>query len=190
MDARLARRLSELRADRALSLEDLSVRSGVSRSTISKIERQTVSPTAAVLNKLAIGLGVMLPALFGFAVAGPPLPLHPVTRRRDQPRWRDPESGYQRRTLTPPAMSQPMQLSEIHFPPGACVTFENAFRPGTVFQQIWMLKGEMSITLGPTHRHLTAGDCMAMVLDQPITFRNPGTSQAHYLVVIAEDATR
>ena len=42
--------------------------------------------------------------------------MHPVTRRREQLRWKDPASGYQRRTLTPPGVSQPMQLSEIEFP--------------------------------------------------------------------------
>ena len=54
-----------------------------------------------------------------------------------------------------------------------------------VHQQIWMLKGEMMISLGAVSRRLTAGDCMAMTLDEPITFHNPGASPARYLVAIA-----
>jgi transcriptional regulator with XRE-family HTH domain len=186
VDQRIARRLGELRTERGLTLEALAARSAVSRSMISKIERGEVSPTAVVLNKLAIGLGVLLPTLFGYSVQGPPRPLHPVARLKDQQRWKDPDSGYQRRTLTPPGVPHNTRLSEIHFPPAARVTFENAFGRNAPQQQIWMLKGEMSITLGDTRRRLAAGDCMAMTLDAPITFHNPGRTMAHYLVAITQ----
>ena len=52
VDARLAARLAELRAERGWSLGELAERSGVSRSTLSRAERAETSPTAAVLNRL------------------------------------------------------------------------------------------------------------------------------------------
>jgi transcriptional regulator with XRE-family HTH domain len=190
VDQRIARRLAELRDERGLTLDELAGRSGVSRAMISKIERAQVSPTAAVLNKLAIGLVVQLPNLLGFSVKGPPQPMRPITRRKDQPRWQDPESGYHRRTLTPPDVPQPMQLSEVRFPPQARVTFENVAGGRMVYQQIWMLGGEMRIRLGDKDHKLTAGDCLALVLDQPIRFHNPGQAAAHYLVVTSQDPAR
>jgi transcriptional regulator with XRE-family HTH domain len=186
VDARIARRVVELREEGGLTLDELAGRSGVSRAMISKIERGMASPTVAVLNKLAMGLGVLLPNLLGFQVQGPPRPMYPLTHRKDQPRWRDPESGYQRRTLTPPDVPQPMQLSEIHFPPQARMAFENASGAPAVHQQIWMIGGALRVRVGDRDHSLTAGDCLAMVLDQPVRLYNPGQSTAHYLVVTSQ----
>jgi transcriptional regulator with XRE-family HTH domain len=181
---RIARQLYQLRDERGISPEELADRSGVSRSMIYRIESGQASPTAVVLNKLAIGLGVLLPTLLGPGdYREPRLNLrHPVASRKAQGTWQDPDTGYGRRTLTPSTASSPLQLSEIHFPAGARVTFENAFGESTVHQQVWMLDGQMDIRLGDEIAHLRGGDCMAMTLDSPITFHNPGTKEARYLV--------
>jgi transcriptional regulator with XRE-family HTH domain len=186
INERLARRLTQLREELGLSIGQLSDRSGVSRAMISKIERVQSSPTATVLNKLSIGLGTLLPNLFGpESYAEPRLQQRdPVASRKTQPEWRDPDSGYVRRTLTPATAAQALQLSEIHFPPGARVTFENAFGETKVVQQIWMLDGTLELRLGKELSQLKNGDCMAMTLDRPITFHNPGRKAARYLVAI------
>ena len=189
INERLARRLVQLRQDLGLSIEDLANRSGVSRAMISKIERAESSPTATVLNKLSIGLGTLLPNLFGpESYAEPRLQQRdPVVSRKAQPEWSDPDSGYRRRTLTPATAGQPLQLSEIHFPPGARVTFENAFGDAKVLQQIWMLDGSLELRLGKELSQLKSGDCIAMTLDRPITFHNPGKKDARYLVAILKN---
>ena len=51
-NARLAQRLRELRHERGWSLDELAARSGVSRATLSRLENNEVSPTAAVLGRL------------------------------------------------------------------------------------------------------------------------------------------
>ena len=93
LNQRIGRRVRALRVARGLSLEALAARSGVSRSMISVVERGESSPTAVVLEKLGVGLDVPLATLFDTpdATAGP------VTRRADQPEWRDSASGYVRR---------------------------------------------------------------------------------------------
>lgn len=186
INERLARRLAQLREELGLSIEELANRSGVSRAMISRIERAESSPTATVLNKLSIGLGTLLPNLFGHeGYAEPRLQQRdPVVSRKSQPEWHDPDTGYRRRTLTPATAPQSLQLSEIHFPPGARVTFENAFGEAKVLQQIWMLDGNLELRLGKELSHLKSGDCMAMTLDRPITFHNPGRKDARYLVAI------
>lgn len=178
---RISARIRDLRAAQNLSLDALASRSGVSRSMISFIERGESSPTAVVLEKLAAGLSVTLASLFN-----PPdssnTPAGPISHRADQLQWQDPASGYLRRNLTPPGLGQPMQLVEIHFPPGQRVAFENV-REQPVYQQIWMLEGEMDITKGKEAHRLQAGDCLAMVLDRPHMFHNPTKKPARYLVV-------
>src|SRR5438876_4945575 len=118
LNERIAERVRELRAKRGLSLDALASKSGVSRSMISLIERGESSPTAVVLEKLAAGLGVMLASLFDAPAAAPQTPSGPVARRDDQPQWQDPASGYVRRNVSPPGVPQPMQIVEVHFPPG------------------------------------------------------------------------
>ena len=185
----IAQRLRELRSARGYSLDALAERSGVSRSNISLIERGESSPTAAVLDKLAIGLGVALASFFdesadgSAAHEGAEAP-SPHIHAADQPRWQDPASGYVRRRLSPPAPS-PLQLVEVVFPPGQRVALDSAVPGAEIHQQVWLLEGRMELTVGDTLWPLAAGDCLAMQLNQPIVFHNPGTTPARYLVALA-----
>src|SRR4051794_6880991 len=190
LNQRIAGRVGELRASRALSLESLASKSGVSRSMISLIERGESSPTAVVLEKLAGGLGVTLASLFDVSSAADQSRDGPVARRDDQVQWRDPAFGYLRRNVSPPGVPQPMQIIEVHFPPGGRVAFDTAGRDLRVYQQVWILEGSMEITLGEERHRLRQGDCLAMQLDRPTMFHNPTRKPARYAVVIAPDGTR
>jgi transcriptional regulator with XRE-family HTH domain len=185
INKRIAGRLRQLRSERGLALEALAERSGVSRSMISLVERGESSPTAVVLEKLATGLDVPLASLFDAPAAA----ADPVSRRRDQVEWRDPDSGYVRRNVSPAGVASPFQIVEVAFPPGAHVAYETGARPGTTHQQIWVLQGAMEITLGRERHELAAGDCLAMVLDRPITFRNRTARPARYVVVVEHRPT-
>ncbi len=186
LNGRIAQRVRELRAARGLSLDALARSSGVSRSMISLIERGESSATAVVLEKLALSLGVVLASLFD-ASPTPKASVDPIARRKDQPEWQDPASGYIRRNVSPPAMMQPMQIVEVHFPAGARVAFETAALNLRVHQQIWMLDGVMEITQGAERHRLQKGDCLAMQLDRPPIFHNPTRTPARYAVVIASE---
>src|SRR4051812_6212659 len=108
VNVRIAKRVRELRAGRGLSLDELAGKSRVSRSMISLVERGESSPTAVVLEKLAAGLGVTLPALFDGATEERRQADGPVSRRSEQQAWQDPASGYRRRNISPPGVPQPM----------------------------------------------------------------------------------
>lgn len=187
LDHRIAERIRGLRSDQALSLEALSNRSGVSRSMISLIERAESSPTAVVLEKLAAGLNVPLASLFD-AVTTDESSREPVARRQDQSEWKDPESGYIRRNISPPGVSQPMQIVEVLFPAGKRVVFESGVRDICVYQQIWVLEGTIDITIGEQCHRLQEGDCLAMQVDRPTIFHNLTRKNARYAVVVASDA--
>src|ERR1700755_3496134 len=87
---RIARRLRLERDSRGWSLADLAERSGVSRATISKIERAEVSPTAVVLVPFAGAFDLTLAGLMLRAEGQG----ERLTRASDQPVWSDPETGY------------------------------------------------------------------------------------------------
>jgi transcriptional regulator with XRE-family HTH domain len=187
LNQRIASRVRGLRAARGLSLDALAGKTGVSRSMISLIERGESSPTAVVLEKLAGGLGVTLASLFDAADEAGQAAGGPLARRDDQPQWQDPASGYLRRNVSPPGVPQPMRIVEVHFPPEARVAFENAGRDGRVHQQVWVLAGEIDVTVGAECYRLREGDCLAMQLDRPTMFHNPTRNPARYAVVIAHE---
>src|SRR5439155_10506894 len=89
---RLAHRLRLERESRGWSLADLAERSGVSKATISKIEREEVSPTAVILVRLAGAFDLTLAGLLLRAEGQERL-----TRATEQPVWRDPDTGYLRK---------------------------------------------------------------------------------------------
>ena len=181
INERIASRVRQIRAERGLSLEALAESSGVSRSMISLIERGQSSATAVVLEKLATGLDVPLAWLFD----APAAPASPVSRRKDQVEWRDPASGYIRRNVSPSGSASPVRLVEVVFPVGARVSYETGARPGLTHQQIWVLQGAIEVTLGKERYELRTGDCLAMVLDRPITFRNRTSQPARYAVILS-----
>lgn len=182
VDTLLAKRIRELRKTRGYSLDKLAELSGVSRSMISLIEREETSPTAAVLNKLADALDVTLASLFSDESLS--MPEQPLVRFSEQQVWKDPASGYVRRHVSPSGYASPIELVEVTFPAGKSVAFESVMRNVVIHQQVWVLEGEMEITLGEMTWHLQTGDCLAMELGQHIVFRNPTRHQARYAVAL------
>lgn len=180
----LATRLRDLRAEAGMTLDGLAECAGVSRSMISLIERGESSPTAAVLDRLAAGLGVTLASLFARQETAAASPL---SRREDQPVWRDPESGYTRRNLSAPGFPSPIELVEVVLPPGARVAYDTGQRAAAVHQQIWVVEGAIALTLGEETYRLGTGDCLSMRLDRPIVFRNLTDAPARYVVALATD---
>ena len=184
INARIARRVRELRSAQGFSLDALAERCGVSRSNISLIERAQSSPTAVVLDRLSAGLGVTVASLFDDSRALTPEP-SPLARVAEQPVWTDPASGYVRRNVSPPVAGSPLQLVDVVFPAGQRVAYDTVAREVEVHQQVWMIDGVMEMTVGDAHWRLQAGDCLAMRLDRPIVYRNPTRKPARYLVALA-----
>jgi len=77
----LGKRVRDLRAAVGLTLTELNLRSGIARSTLSKIENNRLSPTYETLVKLAHGLGVNIESLFSDAMASEPVGRRSITRR-------------------------------------------------------------------------------------------------------------
>jgi len=186
VNERVAARLRELRAERGWSLDALARRSGVSRSMISVIERGESSATAVVLDRLATALGVMLASLFDAPVAHSAARADPVARRVQQAVWRDPQSGYERRNVSP-AAAPSVRLVDVQFPAGARVAFETGPRAQRIGQLVWVLEGAIDVTVGSAVHRLAEGDCLAMQLDEPTMFHNPTRRAARYAVVISQE---
>jgi transcriptional regulator with XRE-family HTH domain len=145
---------------------------------ISKIERGESSPTATLLGKLSGAFGLTLTTLLSRAEAQGKR-LH---RHGDQPLWRDPETGYLRRSViaTP---ELPMEMTEIVLPPGASAAFP---REAYLFirQAVWVIEGALEFTEGVSIHRLDAGDGFVLGPPEACRFRNPGNGPCRYLVVV------
>jgi transcriptional regulator with XRE-family HTH domain len=179
INAAIASKVRALRDLRGLSIEALAEKSGISRSMISLVERGETSPTAALLDKLTAALGTTLARLFEPAGESN----SPVTRKAGQPLWRDPASGYLRRTVSPARAR--IQIVEVSFPPGAEVAYDTARRQ-RVHHQVWVLSGAIEVTVGPDTHALAAGDCLDFMLDRPTRYRNRARKAARYAIVVVE----
>src|SRR5271168_162100 len=152
--SRIAARLRLERDSRGWSLADLADHSGVSKAMISKIEREEVSPTAVILVRLAGAFDLTLAGLLLRAEgeAGR------LSRRAEQPVWRDPATGYVRRQVFS-RTDHPLELIWVEMPAGQSVTLP-ASSYARIRQAIWMLDGELVIASSSERHLLHAGDCL------------------------------
>jgi transcriptional regulator with XRE-family HTH domain len=180
IDARLAARLSVLRAEHGWSLDELAGRTGISRSTLSRLERAEVSPTAALLGRLCTAYGRTLSRLLTEVEAEPPQ----LLRADAQLVWTDPATGFVRRSVSPPAAGLRAEIIEGTLPPGADIAYDAASIPG-LEQHIWVFEGVVEFSLGGETHELRAGDCLRFRLHGPTRFRCPGPGPVRYAIVMA-----
>lgn len=180
LESAIGARIKRLRMERGLTLDELASASAVSRAMISRIERAEASPTASLLARLCAALGLSLSTFF----AEEEELVSPLARRDDQPVWRDPETGYVRRAVSPAGMQSPVDLVEVSFPAGARVSFPPNTASRGMSQHVWLFEGEMEMTVGDTVYRLLPGDCLFMGIGDGHVFHNPGDQPARYCVVL------
>lgn len=179
LDERLAGRLSELRMERGWSLEELAGRTGISRSTLSRLERAEISPTAALLGRLCTAYERTMSQLLAEVESDPP---HLVRAER-QTVWRDRESGFTRRSVSPPHPGLRGEVVEGELMPGADISYDAPPVPG-LEQHIWVLAGVLEVTVGGRTHEIGAGDCLRFRLWGESRFHSPGPDPVRYAIFV------
>jgi transcriptional regulator with XRE-family HTH domain len=178
-ETRLAHSIRQEREARGWSLADLAERSGVSRASISKIERGEASPTAVILVRLSGAFDLTLAGLLARAEGGS----ERLSRAAQQPLWRDPASGYLRRQIFE-RVDHPVELVSVELPAGARVGFPaSSYR--RIRQLLWLMRGRLVIEEGGVRHELAAGDCFAFGAPADVTFMNEMDAPCGYLVIVA-----
>jgi len=173
-------RIRRLRLEKGLTLDDLAAASGVSRAMISRIERAEASPTASLLARVCAALGLSLSSFF----ADDGRQASPISSRQDQQVWRDPETGYLRRAVSPPGTDSDVDIVEVEFPAGAKVSFPPHAASRDMTQHVWLFEGAMELILGEEVHRLEPGDCLYMPVGEGHVFHNPSDRPARYCVVL------
>ncbi|HEV2689017.1 MAG TPA: XRE family transcriptional regulator [Bryobacteraceae bacterium] len=177
IDRQIARRLSGLRAERGWSLEMLAKRTGISRASLSRLERCELSPTATMLSTLCGQYGWTLSRLMAEAENGPPS----LVRAAEQVVWKDPETGYVRRVVSPPHPHLRGEVVEVSLPAGASITYDTAPLPG-LEHHLWMLDGILELEVEGIALRMKKGDCARYVLSGSSRFLCHGRRAARYVI--------
>ncbi|MFI7446003.1 helix-turn-helix domain-containing protein [Nonomuraea sp. NPDC049714] len=179
LDERLAHRLAELRTEHGWSLDELAARSGVSRSTLSRLERAEISPTAALLGRLCAVYERTMSRLLAEVESEPPR----VVRAAEQAVWHDQASGFTRRSVSPPHPGLRGEVVEGILRPGADISYDAPPVAG-LEQHLWVLEGAVEITTDGRAHRLEAGDCLRFRLWGGSRFRCLGASPARYALLV------
>ncbi|CAL9343430.1 HTH-type transcriptional regulator PuuR [Nocardiopsis dassonvillei] len=169
-------RLRELRRDRGITLSRLSEATGISVSTLSRLESGGRRPTLELLLPLARVHGVPLDELVGADTADPRVRLRPFTRDGVEylPLSRNP-GGIQAFRITIP-------------PPRGHVEAEQRSHEG--HDWVYVLEGRLRLLLGPHDMVLKQGEVAEFDTRIPHGFYNPGPGPVSYLGLFGPQGER
>jgi len=179
MDRQIARRLQALRTGKGWTLDALAERTGISRASLSRIERAELSPTATMLSALCRQYGWTISRLMAEAENGPVA----LVRVKDQVTWKDPDTGYIRRIVSPPNPHLKGELVEVTLPSGAAITYDVSPLPG-LEHHLWILSGVLHLEIEGASYRLEKGDCLRYVLTGSSRFECRGRRAVRYVIAL------
>ncbi|WP_298400188.1 helix-turn-helix domain-containing protein [Janthinobacterium sp.] len=178
-EQRLSARLKQLRVERGWSLDQLASASQVSRATLSRLENGEVSPTTVVLGKLCAAYGLAMSRLLRMVEDDFP----PLLRRAEQSVWTDPDSGFIRRSVSPPSRALAGEALECELGAGVTITYAASPRPG-MEHHLLLQQGKLNVTVDGRSHDLMPGDCLRYQLQDASAFITPPDSGARYFLFL------
>src|SRR5437870_10093346 len=176
--AGLGPRLRLERLRRRLSLYSLMMRTGVSRSMLSEVERGSKVPTVLVLDRIATGLGTSIARLLGDERAGRVV----LLRRAAQQVARD-RAGWERRILSPVLPGVEFELMRTTIGAGVDA---GAFSPHAAGSREYLAveRGTLRLTIDGAPYTLRRGDSIYYAGDCVHAFANPGGRDCVYYLAM------
>ena len=132
-----------------------------------------------MLGKLCTAYGWTLSRLMAEAETRSPN-LVPATK---QPEWTDPESGYRRRAVSPPAPGLRGELVEVQIPAGATVSFDTAPIAG-LEHHLWMLEGALTLEVERIGLPAACRGLPPLRPRRPDAVPRPGKRGARYIIAM------
>ncbi|OKH86450.1 helix-turn-helix domain-containing protein [Thalassospira sp. TSL5-1] len=179
LDQQIARQLRHLRQQQTWSLDTLASKTGISKSTLSRLEKADVSPTTDMLAKLCSAYSLTLSRLM-LLIEEDFQPYYPV---KQQPVWTDPETGFIRRSLSPPASTLAGEVLECTIPANTTITYAQPPKIGLEHHLV-LQEGELTLSLDNRHYTLKPGDSLRYQLTGTSCFQTPPASAARYYLFI------
>lgn len=172
-------RVRAVRLRRGLTLEALGAAAGVSRATLSNIERGEHSPSLTAATKVAGALGVSLGQLLEDEDRRPVATLAKGQRLV----FHDPLTGIERELLSPAFAGRGIEFIRATMPPGAATDDLPPYRPA-VDKYLLVEQGSLRVVVGDAAHLLAEGDSFYFRADEAHRFENAGTTVCRYVAVL------
>ena len=174
--SQLGKRIQDLRGERSMTLQDLADASSVSVSMLSAVERGQKAATVTVLDRIASGLGMPLPALLTLVVDS-----RVIVRRAAEQDVIDEPGGWRRTVLTPVVPGVNFEWIRITLPAGCQPGCYPAYASGS-HEFVAVDTGTVRLRLERREIDLHAGDSVYFAADARHEYANPGTAPCTYYV--------
>lgn len=173
-DLLLGARIRALRMARELTLREVAVRTGLTQSFLSQVERDLATPSIASVQRIAHALGLTIGRLFEEAE-----PAGSVVRRADRRRVAYPGLGSIDEFLTREG-NRSLQVILSTIEPGGG-TGDEPYTHESDEEVVVVLEGELELWVGDERYRLAEGDAIAYPSRLPHRNRNPGSATARVL---------
>lgn len=176
---KIALQLKERRKELNLPLQSLAESSGVSVSMISRTERGEVTPSTSVLSRLVNALDLSFASLMGSRASEDIV----VLRSGEHPVLRDKANHFTRTCLSPILPGRGVDVVKVNLG-GHSDSGELVAHSHSVKEYVYVLQGQLQITVGETVSLLNAGDSMFYTATVRHGFSNPAAEACEYLLII------
>ncbi|HST55367.1 MAG TPA: cupin domain-containing protein [Solirubrobacteraceae bacterium] len=181
-------RVRALRESAALSLRELSARSGVSTPMLSQVERGETSPTLVVASRIAAGLELRLSQFLRLDEDGAVT----IVRAGERQHGGSKRRGHSFEVMTAAQPGQRAELSRHTLAPGGSTGAEDdppMHEPGSR-ETALVEQGAVVLVCDGERYELGAGDCVTFDADLPHHFENPTGADAAFLAVVSAGLRR
>ena len=179
--AQIADRVRTERSERRWTLDELAVRSGVSRRLLVQVEQAEANPSLTTLLKLAATLDIALAELLSGRPE--PEPFAVVPSHDAITLWSTPAGSSARLLVS----HGPLELWSWTLAPDDRRRSE-AHRPGSV-ELVHVDSGTVALEVGRHRAAVSAGDGAWFDATTPHAYANPGATPASFTLVVLEPAT-
>jgi len=176
---RFGARVRAARQRQGLTLEALAAAAGISRATLSNLERGEHSPSLTAATNVARALRVSLAELLGDEDRRPVVTIPKAERLV----FRDPATGIERQLLSPAFVGRGIEFIRATLPPFTTTDELRPYHPA-IDKYVLVEEGTLRVTVGAESHLLREGDAFYFRASVSHRFENPSHERCSYLAIL------
>lgn len=171
--------IHQLRRAQGMSLDDVATYSGVSKSMLSKIERNKTNPTLGTVWRLAAAFGVGVEEIIGRGQRDNEIKR---VRQFETPTLKSADGGCTVRILGPIDLAGSVEWYELLANPNSALVSEP--HESSAVEHLTVLSGQLVVESGGRKSEADVGETVRYAADVRHAIRNPYSKAARALIVV------
>lgn len=173
----ISNNLRSIREKRKLSLEDLSIITGVSKSLLRQIEKEESNPTITTIWKIADGLKIPFTSLMKYEI-----PDTEIVRIENIDPLLEDKGLYRLFPYFSFEDQKPFEMYQVEMEPSASLK-ANPHNSGAI-ECITVFSGILSLTVNNKEYYLQTGDSIKFKADNPHSYSNPSNELTRLSMIV------